>query len=132
VAFDDGTETRRNLAWMNYTESRWEYAEPDTIKVEIGDWLIVITGYNLAPLFVALEEKTLVRVRAHPELKLDREREGDTFATAILDFLKAAGSNRTAQKQIWAEPGANPSISYREPSRPSSALGEPMSASYFA
>ena len=95
VTFDDGKETRRNLAWMNYTEARWEYAEPDSIKVEIGDWLIVISGYNLAPLFAALEEQTLVRVRAQPELKLDREREGDTFATAIR-FLKSGGENRAA------------------------------------
>ena len=95
VTFDDGKELRRNLAWMNYTEARWEYAEPDSIKVEIGDWLIVISGYNLAPLFAALEEQTLVRVRAQPELKLDRERESDTFATAIR-FLKAPVGNRTA------------------------------------
>ena len=94
VTFDDGKEMRRNLAWMNYTEARWEYAEPDIIKVEIGDWLIVITGYHLTPLFAALEEQTLVRVRAHPELKLDREREGDTFATAIR-FLRAGEKNRT-------------------------------------
>ena len=94
VTFDDGKELRRNLAWMNYTEARWEYAEPDSIKVEIGDWLIVISGYNLAPLFVALEEQTLVRVRAQPELKLDREREGDTFATAIR-FLKEAAGTRS-------------------------------------
>jgi hypothetical protein len=93
VTFDDGKELRRNLAWMNYTEARWEYAEPDTIKVEIGDWLVVITGYNLAPLFVVLEEQTLLRLRAQPQLKLDREREGDTFATAIR-FLKAAAANR--------------------------------------
>ena len=95
VTFDDGKETRRNLAWMNYTEARWEYAEPDIIKVEIGDWMIVITGYNLPPLFAALEEQTLVRVRAHPEFKLEREREGDTFVTAIR-FLRAGGGNRTA------------------------------------
>ena len=92
VTFDDGKEMRRNLAWMNYTEARWEYAEPDTIKVEIGDWLVVITGYNLAPLFVVLEEQTLLRLRAQPQLKLDREREGDTFATEIR-FLKATAGN---------------------------------------
>jgi hypothetical protein len=96
VTFDDGKELRRNLAWMNYTEARWEYAEPDTIKVEIGDWLVVITGYNLAPLFVVLEEQTLLRLRAQPQLKLDREREGDTFATAIR-FLKAPAGNRLPQ-----------------------------------
>jgi hypothetical protein len=104
VTFDDGKETRRNLAWMNYTEARWEYSEPDIIKVEIGDWLIVISGYNLSPLFAALEEQTLVRVRAYPEFKLDREREADTFATAIR-FLKAGGGNRTALAGGQAELG---------------------------
>jgi hypothetical protein len=104
VTFDDGKEMRRNLAWVNYTEARWEYAEPDIIKVEIGDWLIVITGYNLTPLFAALEEQTLVRVRAHPELKLDREREGDTFATAIR-FLKPGERSRAALTQGQSEFG---------------------------
>ena len=104
VTFDDGKELRRNLAWMNYTEARWEYAEPDIIKVEIGDWLIVITGYNLAPLFVVLEEQTLLRLRAQPQLKLDREREGDTFATAIR-FLKGAAGNRTPQSMGQIEFG---------------------------
>jgi hypothetical protein len=94
VTFDDGKDLRRNLAWMNYSEARWEYAEPDIIKVEIGDWLIVISGYNLAPLFVVLEEQTLLRLRAQPQLKLDRERENDTFATAIR-FLQAPAGNRS-------------------------------------
>jgi hypothetical protein len=73
-------------------------------KSRVGDWLIVITGYNLAPLFVVLEEQTLLRVRAQPELKLDREKEADTFATAIR-FLKAPIGNRTGKATGQSELG---------------------------
>lgn len=87
VTFDDAKDHRRNLPWAHYVEARWDYREPETIKVEIGDWLVVITGHNLATLFLAIEEHSLVRVRAQPELAKDREREADTFATEIR-FLK--------------------------------------------
>jgi hypothetical protein len=83
VTFDDGKDQRRNLPWMHYVEAHWEYAEPDTIKIEIGDWLVVVRGHNLAPLFLAIEEHTLARVRAQPELQADREHEADTFAVEI-------------------------------------------------
>lgn len=83
VTFDDGKEQRRNIPWLHYVEARWEYAEPDTIKVEIGDWLVVLSGHNLAPLFLAIEDHTLSRVRAQPELKQDREREIDTFVAEV-------------------------------------------------
>jgi hypothetical protein len=83
VTFDDGKEQRRNLTWMHYVEARWDYAEPDTIKIEIGDWLVIVRGHNLAPLFLAIEEHTLARLRAQPELQLDREHEADTFAVEI-------------------------------------------------
>ncbi|MBK8478272.1 MAG: hypothetical protein IPL39_18840 [Opitutaceae bacterium] len=45
---------------------------------------IVISGQILGPLFLAIEDRTLARVRAHPRLREDREREFDTFATEIL------------------------------------------------
>lgn len=83
VTFDDGKDQRRNLPWMHYVEARWDYAEPDTIKIEIGDWLVIVRGHNLAPLFLAIEEHSLVRLRAQPELHTDREHEADTFAVEI-------------------------------------------------
>jgi hypothetical protein len=83
VTFDDGKDQRRNLPWMHYVEARWGYAEPDTIKIEIGEWLVIVRGHNLAPLFLAIEEHTLVRLRAQPELQADREHEADTFAVEI-------------------------------------------------
>ena len=88
VTFDDGKELRRNIPWLHYVEARWDHSELDTIKVEIGDWFIVISGQNLGPLFLAIEDRTLARVRAQPRLREDREREFDTFATEIR-FTKA-------------------------------------------
>jgi hypothetical protein len=92
VTFDDGKEQRRNIPWLHYVEARWDYAEPDTIKMEIGDWLVIISGHNLAPVFLAIEDHTLMRLRAQPELGDDREREIDTFATEIR-FTKPPAAN---------------------------------------
>ena len=86
VTFDDGRSQRRNFPWMHYVESRWEYFDPGTINVFVGDLLIVIVGNNLAPLYTALEEQTLVRIRAQPDLARDREHEPDSFATEIHFF----------------------------------------------
>jgi len=83
VTFDDGRERRRNFPWFAYVEANWDHAELDTIKVEIGDWLVVVSGQNLGPLFQAIEDRTLARIRAQPRLREDREREFDTFATEI-------------------------------------------------
>ena len=88
VTFDDGHRHRRNFPWHHYVEARWTYGEPDAIQVLIGDCLIVLTGSNLAPLFAALEEHTLLRVRAESDGK-DREREFDCYVTNIT-FEKAA------------------------------------------
>jgi len=88
VTFDDGKEMRRNLPWLDYAEARWEYAERDTINLEIGDWLIVISGHNLGTLFQAIEDRTLMRLRAQPKLAQDQERLIDSFVTEIR-FLKA-------------------------------------------
>ena len=74
---------RRIIPWPHLVEARWEYAEPDIVKIEIGEWLMVIRGHNLGPFYVAVEEKTLLRVRAQPELEQDREREIDTYVTEI-------------------------------------------------
>src|SRR4051812_47522095 len=89
VTFDDGKEQRRNMPWLNYEEANWGYAEPDLIRMEMGDCVVELHGHNLGPLFQAIEEQTLFRVRAQPELKREREREGDTFVVGIR-FLVAA------------------------------------------
>lgn len=75
VTFDDGQKACRNLAWAHYSEARCDYSEPDTIKIEIGPWLIVLRGHNLGPLFSAIEEQSLMRVCARPELAEDLGRE---------------------------------------------------------
>jgi hypothetical protein len=93
VTFDDGQGLRRNLPWLHYVEARWDYdAEPGTINMEIGDWLVVIRGHNLGSLFQAIEDHTLMRVCAQPEREEDREREFDTFATEIRFLKPLAGS----------------------------------------
>ncbi len=105
VTFDDGKDQRRNIPWLHYVEARWEYAEPDTIKMEIGEWLVVITGHNLAPLFLAIEDHALVRIRALPDLLQDHEREIDTFATAIRFLKPPAGGSARRPGQIEFELG---------------------------
>jgi hypothetical protein len=101
VTFDDGKEQRRNIRWLHYEEACWDYAEPDTIRMEIGDCVVVIWGQNLGPLFQAIEEETLMRIRAQPELDQESEREMDTFATEIR-FLRAAknGGKRNGQTEL--------------------------------
>lgn len=87
LTLDDGQALRRNLPWVDYVQARWEYAHPDVIHLEIGDWLVAIRGHNLDPLFAAIEEHTLLRVRAQPDLERDGEHELDTFVTKI-QFLE--------------------------------------------
>ena len=83
VTFDDGKELRRNIPWLHYVEARWAYGEPDVLKMEIGEWLVILRGHNLAPLFLAIEDHTLMRVRAQPDLAQEREREADTFVVEL-------------------------------------------------
>lgn len=106
VTFDDGKESRRNIPWSQYTEARWEYAEPDIIFIEIGEWVVTLQGHNLGPLFLAIEMCTLVRVRAQPNLGQDRERESDTFVTE-LRFTKppAGGIGEKRCRQIELDLG---------------------------
>lgn len=91
VTFDDGKELKRNIPWLHYVEALWNYAEPDCIGIEIGEWLVVLRGHNLGPLFLAIEEHTLIRVRAQPELGQDRDREADTFVTELRFTKPPAG-----------------------------------------
>jgi hypothetical protein len=103
VTFDDGKEQRRNVPWHDYVEARWDYAEPDLIMMEIGGWLVLIRGHNLAPLFQAIEEHALARLRAQPELEHNRDHEADTFAVHIR-FMKPPGGVGVAKPQRPAEP----------------------------
>ncbi len=56
ITFDDGKEQRRNIPWLHYVVARWDYAEPDLIKFEIGDCVVQLRGHNLEPLFRAIED----------------------------------------------------------------------------
>ena len=98
ATFDDGTRWKRSLPWARFAEAVWDYAEPGTIRMEIGDWQVVIAGHNLEPLFEAIENARLHRVRAHPEFADDPARESDVFATSIrfvhLSALAAAGKEK--------------------------------------
>lgn len=87
VTFDTGTN-KRNLPWSTYVEARWDQNEPDFIRVEIGDYLVHLRGHNLGPLFLAIEDRMLVRVRARPDLEEDRANEPDSFITGVV-FQKA-------------------------------------------
>lgn len=104
VTFDDGRQQRRNFPWMHYVEARWDYGDPDCLKVLIGDWLVVIAGHNLAALFTAIEDHALSRLRAQPELAKDREHDADTFATEIR-FLKVPEGGGRRNRQIELDLG---------------------------
>ena len=88
VTFDDGKNQKRNFPWMHFVEARWDYGEPDVVKVLIGDCLVVIAGFNITALFIAIEDQALARVRAQPELARDGDHVADSFATEIR-FLRA-------------------------------------------
>ncbi len=103
VTFDDGKEQRRNIPWLHYAEARWDYGEPELIKIRIGECLVLVRGHNLGPLFVAIEEHTLLRLHAYPNFRDDREREPDTFVWDI-HFAKLppkySGLNNPAQIEL--------------------------------
>ena len=97
VTFDDGRGQRRNFPWMRYAEARWDYdMEPDVIHVLIADWLVVIRGHNLGPLYLALEDQVLTRLCAQPKFEKENERVIDTFATEIrfVRPVEAAGKRK--------------------------------------
>jgi hypothetical protein len=83
VTFDDGREQRRNIPWLHYAEARWDYGEPELIKIRIGECLVLLRGHNLGPLFASIGERTLQCVRAYPDLRDERERELDTYVWDI-------------------------------------------------
>ena len=106
VTFDDGKDRRRNIPWLHYVEANWDYDEPDVIRLKIGEWIIVLRGNNLAPLYLAIEKRTLARVRAQPDMAGDREREMDTFLIS-LSFTEppAGGIGSKGRKQIELDLG---------------------------
>ncbi|MEO6568120.1 MAG: hypothetical protein ABIO94_05100, partial [Opitutaceae bacterium] len=69
--------------WSHFRCAEWDYADPTVIRVEIGDWQVLITGHNLEPLFGAIEAGRLARVRVYPEFADDPAHEPDVFATSI-------------------------------------------------
>jgi len=89
VTFDDGKETRRNFPWHKFSEAKWDYSEPDLLRVQMDEVVVMLRGHNLNPLFLAIESESLLRVRAQPELEDDRDREIDTFITEIR-FVKSS------------------------------------------
>lgn len=89
VTFDDGKDCRRNFPWMRYAGSHWSYAEADVIRIEIDEWVVLLKGHNLAPLFAAIQAQTLKEIGVHPEWENEPTRANDTFATKI-QFAKLA------------------------------------------
>jgi hypothetical protein len=104
VTFDDGRSVRRNVPWAHFVEANWNHPQEDVIRIAIGEWIVVIEGHNLAPLFVAIEEGTLVRVRAQPTFLGKPQHLEDSFATAIR-FLKmpTLATGRTKQLELGIE-----------------------------
>lgn len=100
LTLDDGRLLRRNLPWVDYVGARWEYLDPDVIHLEIGDWLVAIRGHNLDPLFAAIEEHTLLRVRAQPHLEGDGEHELDTFVLKIQFVESTPGTQPRRRGQM--------------------------------
>lgn len=98
VTFDDGVLCR-GFSWHHCAETNWDRNEPDVIRVEIGNWIAVLTGHNLEPLYEAIMARRLYRIRAQPELADEPEREADTFATKIL-FLKLPSATRAGQTEL--------------------------------
>lgn len=84
ITFDDGKEDWRNFPWSLFVGARWQYSEPDFLRVEIGDTIVMLRGHNLGPLKQAIEEHTLLRVRSRPELEEDLANEPDSFVTKIV------------------------------------------------
>ncbi|MGH7947397.1 MAG: hypothetical protein ACREH8_14930 [Opitutaceae bacterium] len=66
---------------------------PDTIKMTIGDLLVVVTGHSLSPLSSAIEDHTLVRVCAHPKFEGNVDHDADSFAIEIR-FMKAPDATK--------------------------------------
>ncbi len=103
VTFDDGESIRRSLPWAHFRSADWDYADPTAIRIEIGEWQVVISGHNLEALFRAIESAKLLRIRAHVEFADDPAHEIDVFATQIRFIHQESTSarrGRPAQLQL--------------------------------
>ena len=101
ITFDDGRSSRRNLPWSHYRSAHWGYDDPTLIRVEIGDWQVVIGGQNLGALFGAIESARLMRVRAYPDFADDLAHDTDVFATSIrFVHLSSASPKRGHASQL--------------------------------
>lgn len=99
VTFNDGERARRNLPWSHFRCADWDYDDPKAIRVEIGDWQVVISGHNLGPPFGAIEAARLIRVHPHPEFAEDPAYETDVFATSIR-FIHLASAKGGGAEQL--------------------------------
>lgn len=82
---------------------RMGYADPAALRIEIGEWQVVISGHNLEALFRTIEAAKLLRIRAHPEFADDPAHEADVFATQIRFLHQEPASlrrGRPAQLQL--------------------------------
>jgi len=75
--------TRRPFTRIHFSETRWTYTEPDAIYLEVAGYFVSIIEYNIAPLYTAIEEHRLLRIRAHPEFANSADHAQDSFATQI-------------------------------------------------
>jgi hypothetical protein len=107
VTFDDGKDWRRNLPWLRYAGSTWSYADPDVIRVEIDEWLVVLAGHNLEPLFAAIEGHTLASIRPHTEWTNTLDRERDSFVTSIR-FVRVSALTPQAKQKMSNQTGPRP------------------------
>jgi hypothetical protein len=104
VTFDDGKVLGRSLPWGDFVEARREHARPEVIEVEIGGWRVEIRGHNLEPLFASIEERTLLRVRAQPDLETN-DLKPDTYVTEILFSKPAVAPVRRRHGQLEIDLG---------------------------
>jgi hypothetical protein len=102
VTFDDGKVLRRSLPWGDVVEARWEHARPEVIEVEIGGYRVEIEGHNLIRLFAAIEERTLLRVRAQPALA-SGDHKLDTYVTELHFSKMAVTPVRRRRRQLELE-----------------------------
>ena len=68
-------------------EAYWPHRDRNTLNVEIGNWLVVLRGQNLTPLFEAISNHTLRRVDVLAQLVPGGggvPEEKDSFVTEIL------------------------------------------------
>ncbi len=100
VTFTDDTGTRRNLPWSHFYCAVWSRVDPTTIRIEIGEWQVVISGHNLEPLFAAIEGPRLARVQTYPEFADDPAHEVDVFATSIRFVRHEPGSAGKGPAQL--------------------------------